>query len=208
MDGKIFRNLLKQDKKAIEEWFGRSADGVYTFIYNKVGKDSELATDILQETFLQAIKRINEYDPQKGNMFSWLIALSRNNIKNALIQKNKFSTCIDEYNDANFEFAILAKIADVPLPDEIVEKKETAELVQITLAGLPEKYRNILNQFYYQKKMIKEIAFINKQKQISIKVSLHRARNAFKKAFLENGSSLHDSYLQEGKCYEKTKLSR
>ena len=78
------------------------------------------------------------------------------------------------------------------MPDEIIERKETAQLVQITLASLPAKYRDLLHQFYYQQKKIKDIAAETGQNQIAVKVRLMRARILFKNAFLKISKSANN----------------
>ena len=191
MNKKNPENLINRDKKTIEEWFLNYADSIYMFIYRRVEKDRQTAIDILQDTFLEALGNINKYQPSKGNVLTWLILLSRNHIKKALRQKTRFSNCTDIKPDGTFLTAI-EKISDEPLPDEIIEKEETAELVQITLATLPKKYRDVLNQFYYQQKMMKQIASDNGQSQIAAKITLYRARNAFRKAFLKTVKLLHN----------------
>jgi RNA polymerase sigma-70 factor (ECF subfamily) len=189
---------MEKDRKMIEKWFLTYADSVYAFVYARVGENRQAAADVLQATFLEALEKIDKYQSSRGNALTWLLLLSRNHIKNVLRQREKLITYATEQNDDGKLAAAIAKIADEPLPEEIIEKKETAELVRITLAGLPEKYRNALNQFYYQRKMIKEIASENRQSQARVKITLYRARNAFKKSFLQISKSLNDSCSTEG----------
>jgi RNA polymerase sigma-70 factor (ECF subfamily) len=177
----------------IEKWFKHHADGVYAYIAGRVGGDRQTAIDILQETFFEALKNINKYQPQKGNELTWLILLSKNHIKAAIKNRQRFCNITeDEDNSENFAY-IFEKIANEPLPDEIIEKKETAELVRITLASLPAKYRDLLHQYYYQQKKLKDIAVENKQNSIAVKVRLMRARNLFKKKFLKLSKSVGET---------------
>jgi len=183
---------MDKDRKMIEKWFLTYADSVYAFIYERTGRNKQTAKDVLQETFLEAIKNISSYQPSRGNVLTWLIMLSRNQIKKAITQQNRFSNHIDNNQTGNdgLYFAV-EKISYAPLPDEILQKRETAELVQLTLASIPEKYRAVLVQFYYERKMIKQIAEDTGKSQIIIKITLHRARKAFKKALLKNSKSLY-----------------
>jgi RNA polymerase sigma-70 factor (ECF subfamily) len=175
---------LTKDGKIIEKWFHRHADGVYAYIAGRVCGDKQAAIDILQETFLEALKNINKYRPEKGSELTWLILLSKNHIKAAFKARQKFISVEEDNNWENLSI-IFEKISDQPLPDEIIERKETTDLVRITLASLPAKYRELLHQFYYQQKKLKDIALENKQNVIAVKVRLMRARNLFKKEFLK-----------------------
>ena len=70
--------LQRGEPQAIEDWFENCADPLYAFAYFRVGKDEQRATDVVQETFLEAMKRMSRYDPQRGSMMAWLTTLSRN----------------------------------------------------------------------------------------------------------------------------------
>jgi len=161
------------------------------YIAGRVGGDKQTAIDILQETFFEALKKIDKFQPEKGSELTWLILLSKNHIKAALKNKQRFCN-VTEDDCENFAH-IFEKIADQPLPEEIIERKETIELVQITLASLPAKYKELLHQFYYQQKKLKEIAIENKQNIIAVKVRLMRARNLFKKEFLKLAKSISET---------------
>jgi len=80
-------DLLARDPAVIEHWFRCHADTVYTFVYNKVGRNPELAEDIVQDTFLDGIKRLHQFDADRASMAGWLIMLSRNFIRKALRHK-------------------------------------------------------------------------------------------------------------------------
>jgi RNA polymerase sigma factor (sigma-70 family) len=80
---------MDKDRKMIEKWFLTYADNVYAFVYTKVGENRQTAADVLQATFLEALEKIDKYQPSKGNALTWLILLSRNHIKNALRQREK-----------------------------------------------------------------------------------------------------------------------
>jgi RNA polymerase sigma-70 factor (ECF subfamily) len=41
-------------------------------------QDKELANDVLQEVFVKVWRQIDQYDPGKGRLFTWLVNISRN----------------------------------------------------------------------------------------------------------------------------------
>ena len=77
-DNEMLEQLHTGDVEAVQGWFERYADNVYTFVYYRVGKDEQVASDVVQETFLDALTRIEQYDPERGSMEAWLTTLSRN----------------------------------------------------------------------------------------------------------------------------------
>ena len=45
--------LLARDAEAVEKWFLTYSDTLYTFVYYRVGKDVDIAAEIVQETFVR-----------------------------------------------------------------------------------------------------------------------------------------------------------
>jgi RNA polymerase sigma-70 factor (ECF subfamily) len=81
--------LRTGDAEAVKKWFYAYSDTLYTFVYYRVGKDSDIAADIVQETFVQALRKIADYDSQRESMLVWLTYLCKNNIKKALRAKHR-----------------------------------------------------------------------------------------------------------------------
>ena len=90
------------------------------------------------------------------------------------------------------------QLAESPLPDDILQRRETAALVQMTLANLPDEYRRVLRQHYYEDRPVKEIAGTRGMSISAVKSLLYRARLAFKSAFITLLESLSDPRAAEG----------
>ena len=177
--------LLRRDPAAVERWFRCYVDTVYTYVYYKVGRDSELACDIVQDTFLEGICKIHRYDSHRANMAGWLILLSRNFIKKALHNRKKFvPNSVLVQPDSKF-LEQCGKLSSEKLPDEIVDNSEMEETVRVTLANIPLNYAEILQVRYYQGKTIAQIAAVRNVSESAVKVLLHRARKSFEKAFIK-----------------------
>ncbi len=194
-DNQALELLRNREPEAIQAWFERYADSVYTFVYYRVGKDEQAASDVVQETFLDALTRIEQYDPERGSMEAWLMTLSRNFISKAL--KDKGMVSLDRlWSQVDKElFACFEQLATEPLPQDVLEKKETEDLVHMTLASIPGNYRTILTLYYHRGLSLRDIASKANKSEGAVKVLLHRARQAFKEAFLRLG----DSGLWEGR---------
>ncbi len=50
---------------------------MYTII-SQIVNDVELASDVLQEVFVNIWRRIESYDPDKGRLFTWMLNIARN----------------------------------------------------------------------------------------------------------------------------------
>ena len=75
-------NIIKEIKEGHTEKFGelveKYQDSLFTFIFYSV-KEEGTARDILQETFIKALKEINKYK-EEGKFKAWLWTIARNKI--------------------------------------------------------------------------------------------------------------------------------
>lgn len=70
--------LLKQRTQAA---FGYLYDNYSSALYSvivSVVQDRELANDVLQEVFVKIWRQVDQYNPEKGKLFTWLVNISRN----------------------------------------------------------------------------------------------------------------------------------
>jgi RNA polymerase sigma-70 factor (ECF subfamily) len=184
--------LLKiRDKDTIKQWFNEFADRLYTIVYYRTGRDSDLAADIVQQTFATALLKIKEYQPARGDMLTWLISLSRNVTKKMLKEKNRQISLEPQLHSVNGRlFQLCSAIDTHPLPADIIEQAELADLVRRTLGLLPERYRKALRQYYYEQSSIEQIAKDEHLSQSAVRILLYRARKAFKKHLLKSAKSI------------------
>jgi RNA polymerase sigma-70 factor, ECF subfamily len=186
--------LRDREPDAVEKWFETFADCLYTYVFYRTDRDEQTAADVVQDTFLEALGRIEQYDPERGTMAAWLTTLSRNHITKALKAKGRFAAA-DHWQSVDADLlARFERLATDPLPPEILEKRETKELVQMTLASIPGNYRTVLILYYHRGLSLHDIATRAKKSEGAVKVLLHRARQTFKEAF----SRLVDVHSWEG----------
>lgn len=70
--------LLKQHTQtAFSYLYDNYSGALYNVIFS-VLQDKELANDVLQEVFIKIWRQIDQYDPGKGRLFTWLVNISRN----------------------------------------------------------------------------------------------------------------------------------
>jgi len=70
--------LLKQrEQSAFSYLYDNYSSALYTFIVS-VLQDREFANDVLQEVFVKIWRQIEQYDAEKGRLFTWMINIARN----------------------------------------------------------------------------------------------------------------------------------
>ena len=184
-DPKInFKQLRKRDKKEIAHWFNNYADPVYGFIYYRVGKDAELAGEAAQETFVTALESIEKYDPERGEMFPWLTYIARNCIRKVIRRKGDSSNLTEFWQTVDHK--LIKTVTDLDsniIPEELLQQKQTAELVRIAITNLPVRYQMALQRRYFEDLSLHQMAVLEKSSEGAVKILLHRARQAFREAF-------------------------
>jgi RNA polymerase sigma-70 factor, ECF subfamily len=175
--------LRQGDARAVERWFRDHADPLYTFVFQRLGRDRDLARDVVQETFLTALQQIDRFDPQRGAMMTWLTYIARNAMRTALRRRGRQAD-FDAWEQLESGLqSSYAELALTPLPQEVLERQETVELVRLTLTSIPGNYRAALLQHHCQQKTLREIGASLGISDKAAKSMLHRARLAFRRAF-------------------------
>lgn len=185
------RRLRRREKEEVVRWFDSFADPVYGFIFYRVDRDADLAGDVAQETFVTALETIERFDPARGEMFPWLTHIARNCIRKALRQRSRDSALSDFWEDIDHRLPrVLTDLGTSILPEELLEQKETAELVRMALTNLPLRYQIVLRRRYFEELSLHEMAALEGSSEGAMKVLLHRARQAFRAAFETISASL------------------
>jgi RNA polymerase sigma-70 factor (ECF subfamily) len=188
-----FRRLHQRDREEVVRWFDAYSDPVYGFIFYRVGRDADLAGDVAQETFVTALETIDRFDPGRGDMFPWLTHIARNCIRKALRRRGRDDVLPDFWKTVDHKLtrAVTGIGSDI-FPEEILEQKETAELVRMALTNLPLRYQMALRRRYFEELSLHEIAALEGINEGAVKVLLHRARLAFRTAFETISASILD----------------
>jgi RNA polymerase sigma-70 factor (ECF subfamily) len=76
-DSGLVARMQRRDPHALAELYDRYGRMTYSLIL-RVVRDSGIAEDLVQETFLRVWNRVHGFDAQKGSIGPWLLAVARN----------------------------------------------------------------------------------------------------------------------------------
>jgi RNA polymerase sigma-70 factor, ECF subfamily len=76
-DSEVVDRLRRRDPRALAELYDRYGRAVYALILRLV-RDTALAEDLVQETFLRVWNRVHAFDSVRGSLGPWLLAIARN----------------------------------------------------------------------------------------------------------------------------------
>jgi RNA polymerase sigma factor (sigma-70 family) len=69
--------LQKRDEQYFSYLYDHYSGALYSIVLQIV-PDAELASDVLQEAFVNIWRKIESYDPTKGRLFTWMLNVARN----------------------------------------------------------------------------------------------------------------------------------
>lgn len=73
----LLARLQRRDPQALAELYDRYGRAAYGLILRMV-RDTGVAEDLVQETFLRVWNRVHEFDSERGAVGPWLLAVARN----------------------------------------------------------------------------------------------------------------------------------
>lgn len=174
--------LTRGDRAAAEELVASHLDPLYEFVHWRVGGDRSRAEDLVQDTFLVALREIAAFDG-RSSLFTWLCGIAKNKLR-ASRRKRAPASLEDALAGADQDIdEILADVAREPLPDAVLVREETRALVGATLSSLPPEYRAALVAKYVEGQSVAQIASESGKSEKALESTLTRARTAFARVF-------------------------
>ena len=171
-DRVLLNNYLLGDRSAISELIERHSRRVRNYIGIMV-KDDAVADDIFQETFIKAVKVIDEGGyTDSGKFLSWILRIAHNRVLDHF-RREKASRQINE-KEAGYDVLGTLRFAENTVEDNIVHN-ELMETVRRLVEELPDDQREVVRLRYYSKLSFQEIA---EQTEVSINTALGRMRYA------------------------------
>jgi RNA polymerase sigma-70 factor (ECF subfamily) len=174
-DQELVKLYVNGNEKAFELLITRHKDRVYRFILSKI-KDTELANDYFQDTFMKVIVTLKggNYN-EEGKFLPWVLRIAHNLIIDGF-RKNKKVRFLSETRSASEDYSVFSRLSNDDLNVlQITCKEELETQVVRFLDELPSAQKEIIYQRLYQDLSFKEIA---EMEDISINTALGRMRYA------------------------------
>ncbi len=182
-DEELVRMYAMNDNAAFDELLKRYKSKVFSYIYAST-KDTDVANDIFQDTFVKAITTIKQGGyTEKGKFGPWILRIAHNLVIDSFRKaKNDNTVSNDDY-----EIDLLndIKLCDDGL-EEYWQKENMINNVIDLIDQLPENQQTIVKMRFFKEMSFKDIAA---SENISINTALGRIRYALinlKKLAAEN----------------------
>ncbi|MBN2129705.1 MAG: sigma-70 family RNA polymerase sigma factor [Sedimentisphaerales bacterium] len=181
--------LVKMDSHAWRTFCCEYAPALVAYAKIHFGCSSDNAEEIAQRTFVRSVRSIRRFDPGRGTLADWLRGICRNEARTLLARDCRE---IPLSQIAARDLEVLERIDDVPLPEEVMAQREVQGLVNETVFGLYDRYRDVLIRKYLKGEPVATIASESGQSEKAVESLLSRSREAFKTAFLRRVRRLRE----------------
>ena len=189
---RFYESLQDRDAAAWDEFYEEHVRELYGFVFRLVRGDPQTAADVFQDTWLDAISRIEQFDPNRGELRSWLFGIARRRVAMHWRQRTARSNAP---GTAREEIAV-ESLDGAAVPDDVIEHLEQAAVVQASLLALPPERRRVLVEKYVEELSVAQIAARTGKSPKAVESLLSRAREQFR--------TLLRWYFSDTKCRNET----
>ena len=158
--------------QSMDEIYQTYARTVYKFLLSKT-QNEDLAEELTQETFYQAVRSIHRYDGS-CKLSTWLCAIAKNQLR-SYQRKHPVNESIDDHED----------LTGTSVEAEIFSQIERVDLLK-KLHLCPEPYREILYLRIFGNLSFREIGEIMGRTENWARVNFYRAKERLKKEMKEH----------------------
>jgi RNA polymerase sigma-70 factor (ECF subfamily) len=161
--------FARGDTEVWREFVGREIPRLYR-LFMKSWPNPTLAEEMVQKTVFDAVRGRGSYNPDKGSPEEWIGGIARNAIRLELRRRASRPSVNGELG--RYFDAIDTKL----LPDEVLERKETAEIVRTALGKLESREKTVLKAKYIEGLPARGIAVEMKMTEKAVHSLLYRAK--------------------------------
>jgi RNA polymerase sigma-70 factor, ECF subfamily len=167
------RAVRAGDAAAWQVWYDECFAGLDAYVLWRCGQLRDHADEVVQDTWLIAVRRIATFDPERASFGVWLRGIAGG------VLRNRFRLAARRQRLRPPAVDLVA-----PPADEALQRREQAEQVARALCALPERHEAMLRARYLEGRCVADIAAQTNETVKAVESLLSRARHAFRAAYL------------------------
>jgi RNA polymerase sigma-70 factor, ECF subfamily len=172
--------VLAGDENAWQTWYNETFDDLYQYVRWRCGGRRDWADEIVQETWLTAVRRIRHFDPRQAGFLAWLRGIAANLLRNHLRKQRTLTVlqqAVGRHTGGNGEDASQQH------HDRQQEIEHREARVATALEALAEREEAVLRAKYLDGLSVADIAASSNETTKAIESLLTRARQAFRSVY-------------------------
>jgi RNA polymerase sigma-70 factor (ECF subfamily) len=168
------REVLAGNEQAWGIWYGETFDDLYRYVLWRCGGRRDWADEIVQETWLWAVRRMRRFAPRQGSFLAWMRGIASNVIRNHFRSRKRLLKTREQVDDADGENGYAGSLQS---------GKEKEEQIAAVLDALPDRHEAVLRAKYLDGLSVAEIAASWSATPKAVESLLTRAREAFRELY-------------------------
>ena len=195
MEQNALKNLVMAaqagEPDSVEKLFEASYQDVYYFILKTV-KETELAEDLTQDTFLRILENLRELKAPEA-FVSWSRQIAYRCCTDYFRKRKEL--LLDEYEEGQSPFDLIPEEDAEFIPHEALDREDLKNTLLKMLDTLPQEQRSAMVLRYYDELSVAQIAQVQNVSEGTVKSRLNYGRKALAKCVddyeKKNGIKLH-----------------
>jgi RNA polymerase sigma-70 factor (ECF subfamily) len=177
----LVQAVLAGDERAFNRFFETYFPRVYRFALPRVGRNPDIAKDMVQTTLIKALRGLGDWRGD-ATLFTWLCQICRRQIADHVRSQRRHDSKIVLIDDSDEVRAALESIEAPPSDDPLrgADRAELRRLVHSVLDRLPNRYGEALEWKYVEGRSVEEIGERLGIGHTAAQSLLARARVAFR----------------------------
>lgn len=168
--------VLRGDEGAWRMIYGRNAHALYAWVHARSRNQPDLAADVVQESWLIAVRRIRRFDPSRGTFQSWLRGIARNVLRNEWRRRERLEPKVADCD----RLAHSGAESEASAEDN---RRAVIERLRRALAELSPRYQGVLREKYAEGHSVADISSRYGASAKAVESLLSRAREALRSAY-------------------------
>ena len=169
--------VLAGDTDAWRLLYESHFESLYAYAYHRSGRDANRTDDVVQNSWMVAVRRLRSFQPGAGSFESWLRGICDNALRNERRRWHRKDRRTRSLSVEDGDAALAAE------PYQRQDGRELAEQIALALTALPAPYQSVLRAKYEERMSVVEIAGRSGSTVKSAESLLSRARAAFRKTY-------------------------
>jgi len=165
---KAHEHIWDNQLQVFEQMYTENMARVYQFVKYRVG-DKEIAEDLTSSIFEQALKRLNQYDKDRGAFSAWLYSIARRIVANHFRTLNRRPVTVELIEN---ELHLESPDSD---PEETLIQKRRWSSINRIISNLPEREQDIIALKFGSGFSNREISNILRLSESNVGTIIHRA---------------------------------
>jgi RNA polymerase sigma-70 factor (ECF subfamily) len=162
------------DAAAFRAWYDGAVGRVYGYLYGRCGGDIEVAEEITQQTFVQAIRHWQSFDG-RSEPVTWLCSIARNKLADYYREQER-------ERRRHLQLVVREIESQTPAPQDLVDDKDA---VVAALRQLPDIERTALVLRYLDDLSVREVAALLERSVDGTDALIRRAKERFRAIYPE-----------------------